>query len=60
MGKKSLADSKVEFKARGDKDADLVDIDKAVPLAVERIKAELARLNNGADEAAAEVLKQRG
>jgi prolyl-tRNA synthetase len=46
VGKKSLAEGKLELKAREAKQADLIDAGTAAQTIIERVKAELARLGS--------------
>jgi prolyl-tRNA synthetase len=46
IGDKNLAEAKVEIKRRGEKENRLVELDKAAAELIDKIKAELAHLNN--------------
>jgi prolyl-tRNA synthetase len=45
VGKKSLAEGKIELKPRRAKDAELVPVERAADVVIERVRAELARLS---------------
>jgi prolyl-tRNA synthetase len=45
VGKKSLTEGKIELKPRRAKDPELVPVDRAADVIIERVRAELARLS---------------